>query len=170
MEPFIGEIRLVGFNFPPRGWARCDGQLLPIASNSALFSLLGTAYGGDGRTTFALPDLRGRAAIGVGNGAGLSSKNWGQRGGSQTHNLSASQLPPHSHGLSVATAAEGDANDPAGRYLARTDARAYTTTGPGVALASGTENTGGGQAINHESPYLAMYYVIALQGLYPSRS
>ena len=170
MEPFIGEIRLVGFNFAPRGWARCEGQLLPIASNTALFSLLGTTYGGDGRTTFGLPDLRGRAAVGIGNGPGLSSKSWGQRGGSETHTLSANQMPAHGHGLSIATAAEGDANDPAGRYLAQTDARAYTATGPGTALASGTDSAGGGQAVNHQSPYLAMYYVIATQGIFPSRS
>ena len=96
-EPFIGEIRIFGFNFAPRGWALCDGQLLPISQNSALFSLLGTIYGGDGRTTFALPDLRGRAALHEGTGPGLSPRQLGQRSGSETNTLTVNQLPPHTH-------------------------------------------------------------------------
>lgn len=169
-EPFLAEIKLFGGNFAPRGWAFCEGQLLPISQNSALFSLLGTFYGGDGRTTFALPDLRGRVPFHPGRGPGLSSYQIGQRGGAETNTLSINQLPSHSHGNNMASAAEGDSNDPAGKLLAKSDARAYTATGPAVASAGNTANSGGGQAIDNRQPYIAMNYIIALQGVYPSRS
>ena len=100
-NPFIGQVNYIGFNFAPRGWALCDGQLLPIASNTALFSLLGTAFGGDGRTTFALPDLRGRTPLGVGNGAGLNDVTWGQRGGSENVTLTVAQIPSHNHTITA---------------------------------------------------------------------
>ena len=169
-EPFLGEIRIVGFNFAPRGWALCDGQLLPISSNSALFSLLGTAYGGDGRSTFGLPDLRGRVAVHVGTGPGLSNYQWGAKNGSETNTISVNNLPSHSHSYNPASAAEGDSNEPAGKLLAKTDARSYTATGPAVASGGVLGNTGGGQAINNRQPALAVYHVIALVGLYPSRN
>ena len=167
-EPFIGEIKIVGFNFAPRGWAFCDGQLLPIAQNSALFSLLGTTYGGDGRTTFGLPDLRGRSATHVGTGPGLSSRSWGQRGGTETHTITAGQVPSHGHTMNLASASEGDQTSPAGNKLAVTDDRNYVAD---TAVSMGpTGNTGGGQAINHMPPYLGVYHVIALVGIFPSRN
>ena len=169
-EPFIGEIRTVGFNFAPRGWAFCDGQLLSISSNQALFSLLGTTYGGDGRTTFALPDLRGRVSVHPGTGAGLSTYRIGQRGGAETNTLTVNQLPSHTHANNMASAAEGDSNDPTGKLLAKTDARTYTDTGPAVASGGTSGSTGGGQAISNIQPYLAVYHVIALVGLFPSRN
>lgn len=167
-EPFIGEIKIVGFNFPPRGWATCDGQLLPISQNTALFSLLGTTYGGDGRTTFALPDLRGRSATHVGAGPGLSTMNWGERGGTETHNITTNQMPSHSHTMNLASANEGDQTSPAGNSLAVSDDRNYAT-GAGTTMGP-TGNDGGGQAINHMPPHLGVYHVIALVGLFPSRN
>lgn len=168
-EPFIAEIKLFGGNFAPRGWAFCDGQLLDISQNTALFSLLGTTYGGDGRTTFALPELRGRVAVHPGTGPGLSNYRLGQKGGAQTNTLTITNLPSHSHANNLASAAEGDANDPAGRFLAKTDARSYTSDGPGVATAP-PSNTGGGQAFNNIQPYQALNYIIALVGIFPSRN
>ncbi len=167
-EPFIGEIKMVGFNFPPRGWAFCDGQLLAIAQNTALFSLLGTTYGGDGRTTFGLPDMRGRFPTHVGTGPGLSPRVSGQRSGTETHTLSQNQLPAHSHVVNLAAGTEGDSNDPAGRLLAVTDDRNYVS-GSGGAMGS-TANTGGGQSVNHMPPFLVVHFCIALVGLFPSRS
>ncbi len=107
-EPFIGQITAVGFGFAPRGWATCDGQLLPISQYSAVFSLLGTTFGGDGRTSFGLPDLRGRSAVHVGSGPGLSNIRWGDRGGSETHTLTLAQMPPHSHAASTSVTATAD--------------------------------------------------------------
>jgi len=169
-EPFLGEIKIWAPNFAPRGWAFCDGQLLPIAQNSALFSLLGTIYGGDGRTTFALPDLRGRVPLGVGNGPGLSSHRIGERGGAETTQLTVNDLPAHTHTLNLATAAEGDSNDPAGRLLAQTDARSYSDQGPAVASGGTTAGTGGNRAVNNMQPHLSLHFIIALQGIFPSRS
>ena len=169
-EPFIGEIKLFAGNFAPRGWALCDGQLLPISSNSALFSILGTTYGGDGRTTFALPELRGRVPVHPGTGPGLSNYRLGQKSGAETNTLTANNMPAHSHNINQASAAEGDSNVPAGNLLARTDARSYTSTGPAVATGGATDNAGGGQAVNNIQPYQAVNYIIALNGIYPSRS
>ena len=101
MEPFLGQIQPFGFNFAPRGWAQCDGQILPISQNTALFSLLGTTFGGDGRTTFALPDLRSRSIVHIGTGAGLDNIKWGERGGATTHTLTLAQMPSHNHNVSV---------------------------------------------------------------------
>jgi microcystin-dependent protein len=165
-EPFLGEIRIVGFNFAPRGWARCDGQLLAIAQNTALFALLGTTYGGDGRTTFGLPDLRGRVPVHVGNGLGLSPRNWGEKGGSESNTLTANNLPPHRHDIPV-TDGRRTTNRPEGAVPAR--GGSYSTDAP-TGLAVGTGPTGTGQAVNNVQPYLAVYFVIALQGLFPSRS
>lgn len=178
-EPFLGEIKIVGFNFAPRGWALCSGQLLPIASNTALFSLLGTAFGGDGRTTFALPDLRGRSALHVGQGAGLSNVSWGQRGGTEDVTLTTSQIPSHYHSstnLRVG-ASSGDANtdDPDGSILAVTaedtfrGANANIIMGP-TSVTGNTDNTGGSRSHTNRPPYLGVYHVIALTGIFPSRS
>jgi microcystin-dependent protein len=170
-EPFLGEIRIVGFNFAPKGWAFCDGQLLPISQNTALFSLLGTTYGGDGRSTFALPNLQGRAAMHPGRGPGLTSRRLGEQGGVETVTLTQAQMPRHSHSFQFQ---DGDADqaDPAGNALAITDGLPmYTNPGNTVNMASSAlPNQGGSQPHNNMQPYLTMNFVIALIGLYPLRS
>jgi microcystin-dependent protein len=169
-EPYLGEVRLLGFGFAPRGWALCDGQLLAIAQNQALFSLLGTTYGGDGRTTFALPDLRGRAPLHFGNGIAL-----GQSGGSEAVTLALVEMPAHTHTL-VASADVAVFTAPAGNVLAkkaRFGADVYATpdgTTPLTTLAPATLETVGGQPHENRQPYLTLTFAIALQGVYPSRS
>lgn len=164
-EPFLAEVRMVGFNFAPRGWAFCDGQILPINQNQSLYSLLGTTYGGDGRTSFALPDLRGRTPIHVGQG-----HREGQKSGEETHTLSASEMPRHTHVLH-GSSSEGDAPVPSGHVLARTPPMIYRSPANLTPLASGTvTNVGGGQAHENMQPYLAVNFCIALQGLFPSRN
>ncbi|MEM6769767.1 MAG: tail fiber protein [Bacteroidota bacterium] len=180
MEPFIGQIQLFGFNFAPRGWAKCEGQLLPIAQNSALFSLLGTTYGGDGRTTFALPDLRGRVAVGMGRGNGLSNVNIGEKLGSETNRLTAGQLPAHQHGLTQASVSvpvsteDADQDETDGNFLANSEIyhdAANGTYGSGPISVTGvTDTTGSSQAINNIQPSLGLNYCIALVGIFPSRS
>jgi len=182
-EPFLGQIMMVGFNFAPRGWATCDGQLLPIASNSALFSLLGTTFGGDGRTTFALPDLRGRIAKHVGRGAGLANVTWGQRGGRENVTLSVLNMPNHTHtvtnNLTVTprgNAGASDADDPSGAFPGPAQENIYAGTGNvgmGAAVVGGAITalpTGGSQSFNIENPFLGIYHNIALVGLFPSRN
>lgn len=172
-EPFLGEIKMVGFNFAPRGWAFCDNQLLPISSNSALFSLLGTTFGGDGRSTFGLPDLRGRVAKHVGTGPGLASVRWGQKGGSESINVLVNNMPSHNHTLHAEDVA-GVTNMPANNMLSQSTANnMYDPKGRGTIVnmePTSIGNTGGGQSINHVPPYLGIYHCIALVGLYPSRS
>lgn len=171
LDPFLGEIMWVGFTFCPRGWAHADGQLLPISSNTALFALLGTQYGGDGRTTFALPDLRGRVPVHRGQGPGLTNRNQGQRSGTETNTLTTANLPAHSHSLN-ASSATGNTAAPAGNSLAdgRT-ARVYSSTAPNVAMhADSIGNTGSGTSVNNMQPYLTLRACIATQGLFPSRS
>lgn len=179
MEPAIGNICMFGGNFAPRGWAFCDGQLLPISQNTALFSLIGTTYGGDGRTTFALPDLRGRLAIHAGRGPGLSNRPLGQKWGEEAHTLTTQEMPAHTHAsefkLKCSTAA-GDSEIPEGRYLTVSPGGAafppYATAGD-KEMAAGEltiQAAGGGQAHNNMMPYTAINYIIALQGVYPSRS
>lgn len=169
-EPFLAEIRIVGFDFAPRGNAFCDGQILPINQNQSLYSLLGTTYGGDGRTTFALPDLQGRVPIHPD-----SSNPLGRKAGTETHTLAQAEMPSHSHSAPAITN-QASANSPAGHSLARKPRRApdfYTVpaTTPDMKLNAGTVATfGGGQAHNNMQPYLAVNYVIALQGLFPSRN
>jgi len=166
MEPFLGQIQAFGFNFAPRGWAMCEGQILPIAQNTALFSLLGTTFGGDGRTTFALPDLRGRSIVGMGNGPGLSNISWGERGGAENHTLSVAQMPSHTHNIGVNTAAGEEAN-PNGKHIAGiTDGFAENANGN---LAAPTSQ-GGSQSFGIRSPFLGINVCIALQGIFPSRS
>ena len=166
-EPFLAEIRIVGFNFAPRGWAFCDGQILPINQNQSLYSLLGTNYGGDGRTSFALPDLRSRTPMHKSDGHPLA-----QKSGTETVTLTAAEIPAHSHTFKASSSAGVDrtaTNDilaavPTNLYR---DAEAATMT----ALRSGSiTNTGGGQAHNNMQPYTALSFTIALQGLFPSRN
>jgi len=182
-EPFLGEIAMFAGNFAPRGWAFCDGQLLSISQNSALFSLLGTIYGGDGRTTFALPDLRGRVPIHTGQGPGLSDYRQGQRGGAEFITLDAQQIPSHSHQATVAINAGGSiglTNTATGNVLA-TQSRGEVfptlyssgtnvTTLRSDAATITVENTGGSLSHENRMPYLAVRYIIALQGVYPSRN
>ncbi len=170
-EPFVAEIRMFGFNFAPRGWAACDGQLLPISQNTALFSLLGTTYGGNGQSNFGLPNLMGNLAIGFGQGQGLSIRDLGEQGGQATVTLSAAQLPPHAHAL-MATAAPTTTN-PAGAALSptATGAPAYRIPGAMAAMA-GTSLAAAGQSLPHENrpPCLTLMFCIALQGVFPARS
>ena len=171
-EPFLAEVRIVGFNFAPRGWAFCDGQILPINQNQSLYSLLGTAYGGDGRTSFALPDLRGRTPIHVGASNG-TFHSLGQKSGEETHTLNAAEMPSHDHTLQ-ASSNNASAFDPTGNVPAAVDATfgdAYSPPGQQVAMASNAIlNVGGGQAHNNMQPYLALNFCIALQGLFPSQN
>lgn len=171
MEPMIGEVRIFGGNFAPRGWALCEGQLLAISSNSALFSILGTTYGGDGRTTFGLPDLRGRAAIAPGTGPGLPTYRLGQRGGTYQNVLNVNQLPSHNHAGAVqVNNAEAGESDPTNNFLGA--AAAYAEEGTANAFLGGVSvgNTGNNAPVDNMQPYLAINYIIALQGTYPSRS
>lgn len=174
-DPFIGEIKIVGFNFAPIGWALCDGQLLPISQNSALFSLFGTYYGGDGRTTMALPDLRGRYAMHQGTGPGLSGRNIGTKFGTETNTLTEQQMPSHSHGGTVVTSTEeGDRSDPGGAFLARTEEPfkpfAGTTGGTMAGNSIQTYTAGNSQSVNNMPPTTVLNFIVALVGLYPSRS
>jgi microcystin-dependent protein len=171
-EPFIAEIRIFAGNFAPRGWAFCNGQLLPIAQNTALFSLIGTTYGGDGRTTTALPNLQGRAPMHPGRGPGLTERRLGQRGGVETVTLSEAQMPNHAHQM-TASPNPGEAPGPGtGNALARSvGASAYAPANNLVSFAAETmPNAGGSQSHNNMQPFLAINFVIALVGLYPSRS
>lgn len=172
MEPFLGEIKMFAGNFAPRQWALCEGQLLPINSYQALFSILGTTYGGDGRTSFALPDLRGRAPISPGTGPGLSSRNLGTRGGESTHYLTNVELPAHNHtGQIKASISGGSEDSPSGNHLAN-HLGAFSEDATSGSKLEGvvSYNTGGGQAHSNMQPYLALNYIIALQGIFPSRS
>ena len=164
--PYIGEIMPVPYNFAPRGWAFCHGQLLPINQNQALFSLLGTTYGGNGQTTFALPDLRGRVAISSGQGPGMSDYSLGERAGAESATLSINELPTHGHAVSAA----GLATDPspAGNLPAVQKGHQIYAPAPGSSLAADTvASRGGSQPHNNMQPYLCINYVIALQGAFP---
>lgn len=163
-EPFLAEIRMVGFNFAPRGWAFCDGQILPINQNQSLYSLLGTTYGGDGRTTFALPDLRGRVPIHVGEG-----HREGQRGGEETHTLQVNEMPQHDHQLQ-AYSDPANLGQPNSARLAQAPAPLYASDATGSMKSGTVTNVGGGQAHDNMQPYLAVNFCIALVGLFPSRN
>ena len=180
MDGVIGTIILFAGNFAPRGWAFCDGQLLAINSNSALFSILGTTYGGDGRTSFGLPDLQGRVPVGEGQGAGLTNHRLGQRSGSETFVISQQQLPSHGHTLASGTVSipvseeDADQTEAAGKYLA--NGQFYHNAADGIygagaiPLAGNTGNAGNSQPVRHTPPGLGMNYIICLLGIFPSRS
>lgn len=188
MEQFIGQIMLFGGNFAPRDWALCDGQLLSIAQNQALFSILGTTYGGDGRTTFGLPDLRGRVPVHAGSGPGLTPVNRGEKSGRETVTLTVNELPSHHHSGSTLTGTstipsnddDGDSSEPNGRNLGNAEGgeKLYNSEAASgalleagsVTIGGNTANTGNGQSFNIRNPYQGVYYIIALQGIYPSRN
>ena len=169
-EPFVGEIRMFAGNFAPRGWAFCDGQLLAVSQNDALFSLLGTIYGGDGRTTFGLPDLRGRIPIHAGTGPGLSPRRLGAKSGSEKVTLTTNQLASHTHDWNANTASAKDPS-PAGHVTADTSPiNFYEPQNQTVSLASNTiANTGGSGSHTNLMPTLCINFIIALVGIYPSR-
>jgi microcystin-dependent protein len=170
-EPFLSEIKIMSFNFAPKGWAMCNGQLLPINQNQALFSLLGTTYGGNGQTNFALPDLRGRAQFHNGNSFTL-----GQRAGEENHTLTIQETPTHIHTLPNTNNAVtgGNANattvNPVGNFWANSGKAGYTTAGSNAQMANATVSSVGGQPHNNMSPYLVLNFCIALQGIFPSRN
>lgn len=169
-EPFLAEIRIVGFNFAPRQWAFCDGQILPINQNQSLYSLLGTTYGGDGRTSFALPDLRGRVPIHVGNSNGGASHQLGSKSGQENVVLSEAEMPQHTH-RARGTSADGTTPIPIDGVLAASPSAMYGDPDGLVALRTGTiEADGSSQGHNNMQPYLAINFCIALQGLFPSRN
>lgn len=166
-EPFLSEIRIMSFGFPPKGWATCDGQLLPINQNQALFSLLGTTYGGDGRVNFGLPNLQGRAPMHMG-----SSHTLGERGGEQGHTLSISEIPTHTHTYNATTATATTNNPTSSLMLAQsTAASLYSTANNLVAMApNALANVGGSQAHLNMQPFLVLSCCIALQGIFPSQT
>jgi microcystin-dependent protein len=170
VEPFLGEIMLVPYNFAPRGWAFCSGQILPIAQNTALFSLLGTTYGGNGQTTFALPDLRGRCAVSAGQGPGLSSYDLGEVTGVENVTLLPTQLPQHSHTVNALDDDAGTAI-PTNNVLANIAAKGYANKAPNAAMSPAMITGGGGnQPHNNIQPLLTLNYCIALEGVFPSRN
>lgn len=169
-DPFVGEIRLFPFYFAPKNWAFCDGQLLPLSQNTALFSLLGTYYGGNGKSNFALPDMRGRAPMAFGQGPGLSQRVLGEQLGSSSVTLLESEMPAHSHSL-MASAASADRGNAGDALLAASQDALYASAPPNEALrADSLGVTGGSQPHNNMQPYLTLRFCIALQGVFPPRS
>ncbi|MDN3667620.1 phage tail protein [Algibacter miyuki] len=172
MIPFIGQIQAFGFNFAPRDWAKCEGQIMPIAQNPALFSLLGTTYGGDGRTTFALPDLRGRTMINIGKEPGLTTIRLGEKGGSENTTLTTQNIPAHNHVVNIPVhISGGEESSPVGAHIANY-ANAFsedTTVGQSLAPFN-TANAGSNMSFSNRSPFLGINFCIALEGVYPSRN
>ncbi len=168
--PFVGEIRIFAGNFPPTGWAFCNGQLLPISQNTALFAILGTAYGGNGVSTFALPDLRGRVPMQPGQGPGLSPRARGDAPGTEAHALILPELPGHTHPV-AANSGNGNDDAPFGRVMARSAAGIpqFAVTADTAMAVDAVSVSGEGQPHNNMQPYLALNFIIALQGIYPSR-
>lgn len=172
-DPFVAEIRIFPFNFAPKGWAWCDGQLMPLSQNTALFSLLGTTYGGNGTSNFALPDLQGRAPMQPGQGPGLSLHDLGESGGSETVSLLESEIPAHSHSMN-GQGSNANLNDPSGAVLARASGggNLYKQSA-GANLTPLSDQSiapaGGDQPHNNMQPYLTLYFCIALQGVFPPR-
>ena len=174
--PFIGEIDMFAGNFAPRGWAFCNGQLLPISGNEALFSLIGTTYGGDGQNTFALPNLQSRVPLHQGQGSGLSNRQLGEQAGLETDTINLGSYPAHSHGVTLnGSTGPGHTANPAAAVMAVADEARYTTAvAPGATLAATSltlgNSAGGAQAHNNLQPHLAINFIIALEGIYPSRN
>ena len=170
-DPFVAEIRIFPFNFAPKGWAWCNGQIVPISQNTALFSLLGTVYGGDGKSTFALPDLMGRAPMHPGQGPGLSLHDLGEIGGSETVTLLESEIPTHSHTLSVSQADALEPSPSGQQFATGIGVSMYAALGPTVQLSPNILTPAGGdQPHNNIQPYLTCYFNIALQGVFPPRT
>ncbi len=174
-DPMIGEVRMFAGNFAPRGWALCNGQLLAISQNPALFSILGTTYGGDGRTTFALPDLRGRVPMHAGSGSGLTSRSLGQITGTETNTLDITQIPSHSHSVTINNPVyddEANSDDPTGKYPAVSGENMYAdqTNTNGAIPEITIGNTGGSQPVNNMQPSLTINFIIATTGIFPSRN
>ena len=171
-DPFIGEIRLFTGNFAPTGWALCNGQLLPIAQNTALFSILGTTYGGDGRTNFALPNLQARMPLGAGNGPGLTPRSLGEADGKATHTLSTAETPQHTHAVQSAVAPDNTQPGPQALWARSGDnASLYRAPGTPTPMAgTAVLANGAGWAHNNQSPALALSFIIAMQGVYPPRT
>jgi len=167
-NPFIGQIQPWGINFAPRAWAACDGQLLPISSNTALFSLLGTMYGGDGRTTMGLPDLKGRSMKHAGTGPGLPNYRQGQKGGANSRTLTTAQMPNHTHQIAISNEA-GEESVANGKHIAN-DTNAFNEDATAGNNLAAPASVGGSQAFSIDNPYLGCIVCIALQGVYPSRS
>ncbi len=170
IEPFLGEIMLISCNFAPKGWALCNGQLLSIAQNQGLFSLLGTTYGGNGQTTFALPDLRGRSPMHWGQGPGLSSRSLGERSGETNHTLTLAELAAHAH-VARCSSSAGTSASPAGMVLARNAASVpgYAANADTTMAANAIGSVGGSQPHTNQQPLLTLNYCIALQGVFPSQ-
>ena len=178
MDPFVAEIRIFPFNFAPKGWAFCNGQILPLSQNTALFSLLGTMYGGDGKSNFALPDLQGCVPLQWGQGTGLSPYDQGEKAGSDTFTLLQSEMPAHSHAVNASTA-NANSSSPSNALLAKGDfsfqgktgaVATYTTTAPSTLMSTNAVGpAGGGQPHNNLMPYLTLNFCIAMQGIYPPR-
>jgi microcystin-dependent protein len=169
-DPFIAEIRMFTFNFAPRGWAWCDGQLLPLSQNTALFSLLGTTYGGNGKSNFALPDLQGRTPIFNGQGPGLSLRDLGETGGAETVTLLESEIPSHSHALRN-TNEPAEVNNPLNATMTAASAAIYSSAAGNTNMNAATLGVVGGDLPhNNMMPYLALYFCIAMQGVFPPRS
>jgi microcystin-dependent protein len=164
-NPFLGEIKIVSFNFAPKGWALCNGQFLPINQNQALFSILGTTYGGNGQTTFALPDLRGRSPFHIGNGHTL-----GERGGEEAHTLTLAEMPTHSHFLNASSASVNQVGGPNGNTPAVSTQNPYESTFNGAMAPGALSNVGGSQAHLNLQPYLCLNFAIALIGIFPSQN
>ena len=171
MDPFVAEIRIFPFNFAPKGWAWCDGQLLPLSQNTALFSLLGTTYGGNGMSNFALPDLQGRASMHPGQGPGLSLHDLGESGGTETVTLLESEIPSHNHNLTV-TSLNSQSTTPINNNLGRGNpVKVYTSGGSMTTMGiQSIAPTGGDQPHNNLMPYVTMYFCISLQGVFPPRT
>jgi len=185
MQPTLGEIRMFAGNFAPRAWALCQGQLLPISQNQALFSILGTTYGGDGRTTFGLPDMRGRVTMSAGNGPGLTPRHIGAKSGTQDNTLTTNQLAQHNHIVQVTPAASvkvseatQDENSAVGNFLTEVNPNPFYASTGGTENYGGVSgnftvelgNTGSSTPVNNMGPYLVLNYIICLQGVFPSRS
>jgi microcystin-dependent protein len=170
-EPFVGEIRMFAGNFAPQGWAFCDGQLLAVSQNDALFSLFGTVYGGDGRTTFGLPDLRGRVPMHAGTGPGLSQRRLGARGGTETATVAVDQIPSHTHQMKASGDLAGRANPQDNLPAKSAQIELYSGDAPDVALSpSAISAVGDNQPHSNLMPFLCIHFIVALVGIYPSRS